>query len=193
MQQGDDDLKTLLSATNQTLQLKKSYKNAGINPEIYCDISTGTSTPLIRALISLRRKRLSCSAQPFASWNSCSKAPKKVQTVAAAVIPEWIPRFGVPGPDYNRPKGRQFELTSVKGFWGCKIREDKNHAVPPFTQGLVGRKTGLSKKAPHGSHSPSTLGTSPSFFSPLGYACQRENINATTAKMVFRNNYPSTQ
>ncbi|GFS99510.1 transposon Tf2-9 polyprotein [Trichonephila clavipes] len=41
MQQGDDELKTVLSATNQTLQLKQ-LRMPGSTTEIYCDIPTGT-------------------------------------------------------------------------------------------------------------------------------------------------------
>ncbi|GFY53636.1 retrovirus-related Pol polyprotein from transposon 412 [Trichonephila inaurata madagascariensis] len=41
MQQGDDELKALLSATSQTLQLKQ-LRIPGSTTEIYCDISTGT-------------------------------------------------------------------------------------------------------------------------------------------------------
>ncbi|GFY64906.1 uncharacterized protein TNIN_215811 [Trichonephila inaurata madagascariensis] len=40
MQQGDDELKALLSATNQTLQLKQ-LRMPGSTTEIYCDISMG--------------------------------------------------------------------------------------------------------------------------------------------------------
>ncbi|GFU61824.1 hypothetical protein TNCV_4564691 [Trichonephila clavipes] len=40
MQQGDDELKALLSATNQTLQLKQ-LRMPGSATEMYCDISRG--------------------------------------------------------------------------------------------------------------------------------------------------------
>ncbi|GFV76499.1 hypothetical protein TNCV_4727191 [Trichonephila clavipes] len=41
MQQGDDEVKALLSATNQNLQLKQ-LQMPGSTTEIYCDISMGT-------------------------------------------------------------------------------------------------------------------------------------------------------
>ncbi|GFT06352.1 transposon Ty3-G Gag-Pol polyprotein [Trichonephila clavipes] len=46
MQQGNDELKALLSATNQTLQLKQ-LRMLGSTTEIYCDISTGTVRPYV--------------------------------------------------------------------------------------------------------------------------------------------------
>ncbi|GFW28265.1 transposon Tf2-9 polyprotein [Trichonephila clavipes] len=46
MQQGGDELKALLSATNQTLQLKR-LRMLGSTTEIYCDISTGTVRPYV--------------------------------------------------------------------------------------------------------------------------------------------------
>ncbi|GFY39347.1 hypothetical protein TNIN_376681 [Trichonephila inaurata madagascariensis] len=46
MQQGDDELKALLSATNQTLQLKQ-LRMPGSTTEIYCDISTSTVRPYV--------------------------------------------------------------------------------------------------------------------------------------------------
>ncbi|GFY50186.1 integrase_H2C2 domain-containing protein [Trichonephila inaurata madagascariensis] len=46
MQQGDDELKALLSATNQTLQLKQ-LRMPGTTTEIYCDISTCTVRPYV--------------------------------------------------------------------------------------------------------------------------------------------------
>ncbi|GFY70931.1 hypothetical protein TNIN_300911 [Trichonephila inaurata madagascariensis] len=67
MKHGDDELKALLSATNQTLQLKQ-LRMPGSTTEIYCDISTGTIRPYIRASCS-PTKRLSCSGQPLTSWN----------------------------------------------------------------------------------------------------------------------------
>ncbi|GFW31941.1 transposon Tf2-9 polyprotein [Trichonephila clavipes] len=44
MQQGDDELKALFSATNQTLQLKQ-LRMPGSTTEIYCDIFMGTVRP----------------------------------------------------------------------------------------------------------------------------------------------------
>ncbi|GFU63755.1 integrase catalytic domain-containing protein [Trichonephila clavipes] len=46
MQQGDDELKALLSATNQTLKLKH-LRMLGSTTEIYCDISMGTERPYV--------------------------------------------------------------------------------------------------------------------------------------------------
>ncbi|GFY41148.1 integrase_H2C2 domain-containing protein [Trichonephila inaurata madagascariensis] len=46
MQLGEDELKALLSATNQTLQLKQLRMPESIT-EIYCDISTGTVLPYV--------------------------------------------------------------------------------------------------------------------------------------------------
>ncbi|GFY37595.1 transposon Ty3-I Gag-Pol polyprotein [Trichonephila inaurata madagascariensis] len=46
MQRGDDELKALLSATNQTLQLKQ-LRMPETTTEIYCDISTSTLRPYV--------------------------------------------------------------------------------------------------------------------------------------------------
>ncbi|GFY70122.1 uncharacterized protein TNIN_341601 [Trichonephila inaurata madagascariensis] len=51
MQQGDDELKALLSATNQTLQLKQ-LRMPESTTEIYCDISTGTVRPYTCLMLS---------------------------------------------------------------------------------------------------------------------------------------------
>ncbi|GFS49250.1 transposon Tf2-6 polyprotein [Trichonephila inaurata madagascariensis] len=51
MQQGDEESKALLSATNQTLQLKQ-LRMPGSTTEIYCDISTGTVRPIMCLIYS---------------------------------------------------------------------------------------------------------------------------------------------
>ncbi|GFY60739.1 uncharacterized protein TNIN_271221 [Trichonephila inaurata madagascariensis] len=49
MKQGDDELKALLSATSQTLQLKQ-LRMPGSTTEIYCDIYTGIGPYVPHAL-----------------------------------------------------------------------------------------------------------------------------------------------
>ncbi|GFY51401.1 uncharacterized protein TNIN_470861 [Trichonephila inaurata madagascariensis] len=60
MQQGDDELKALLSATNQTLQLKQ-LRMPGSTTEIYCDISTGTVRPYTCLMLSDGTSFLQCT------------------------------------------------------------------------------------------------------------------------------------
>ncbi|GFV29751.1 hypothetical protein TNCV_1925761 [Trichonephila clavipes] len=60
MQQGDDELKALLSATSQTIQLKQ-LRMPGSTTKIYCDISTGTVLPLTCLRLSDETSFLQCT------------------------------------------------------------------------------------------------------------------------------------
>ncbi|GFW26920.1 transposon Ty3-G Gag-Pol polyprotein [Trichonephila clavipes] len=263
MQQGDDELKALLSTTNQTFQLKQ-LRMPGLTTEIFCDISTGTvcpyalrqnaflavhnlSHPGIHATTKLISKRFIWTSmnKDIRSWTpSCIPRQRvKIQrhtnselgqfevldarfhhlhldiighlhpsqgfsycltaidyfscwpeaypisyitaeTVAATVIHEWIPRFGVPGL-ITTDQGRQFEFHLNCVLYAClgisKIRTMQYHIS---SNGIV-ECTHWSLKAAIMAHAiPRWTQVLPFVFFGL-HSVIKEDINDTAAELVY--------
>ncbi|GFY38963.1 hypothetical protein TNIN_121811 [Trichonephila inaurata madagascariensis] len=106
------------------------------------------------------------------------------ETVAAAVIREWIPRFGVPGL-ITTDQGRQFESHLSRELCAClgisKIRTTPYH---PSSNGLVERTHRSLKAALMAHATPSWIQVLPFVLLDLRSVI-KEDINATAAEMVY--------